>query len=87
MVVPKLVLEIPDRVADALRLPSEEMDQQLRTELALALYQRGALSGGKSRELAGMTRYDFDQLLGRRKVVRHYTATDLTEDLEYAERC
>ena len=33
-----------------------------------------------------MTRYDFDQLLGRRKVVRHYTATDLTEDLEYAER-
>jgi predicted HTH domain antitoxin len=85
--VPKLVLEIPARVADALRLPSEEMDQQLRTELALALYQRGVLSGGKSRELAGMTRYDFDQLLGRRKVVRHYTATDLTEDLEYAERC
>ena len=85
--MPKLVLEIPARVADALRLPSEEMDQQLRTELALALYQRGVLSGGKSRELAGMTRYDFDQLLGRRKVVRHYTATDLTEDLEYAERC
>ena len=85
--MPKLVLEIPARVADALRLPSEEMDQQLRTELALALYQRGVLSGGKSRELADMTRYDFDQLLGRRKVVRHYTATDLTEDLEYAERC
>ena len=85
--MPKLVLEIPARVADALRVPSEEMDQQLRTELALALYQRGVLSGGKSRELAGMTRYDFDQLLGRRKVVRHYTATDLTEDLEYAERC
>lgn len=84
--MPKFVLEIPARVADALRIPTQEMDQQLRMELALALYQRGALSGGKARQLAGMTRYDFDQLLARREVVRHYTATDLTEDLKYAER-
>jgi len=43
MVVPKLVLEIPEQVSDALRIPLDEIDQQLRIELALALYQRGAL--------------------------------------------
>jgi len=85
--VPKLVLEIPEQVTDALRIPLDEIDQQLRIELALALYQRGALSGGMARELARLSRYDFNQLLGQRKIVRHYTATDLTEDLEYADRC
>lgn len=84
--MPNIILEIPEQIADALRLPSEEMDQQLRIELALALYQRGALSGGKARELAQMTRYDFDQLLGRRKIIRHYTANNLTEDIDYAKR-
>lgn len=80
----KLVLEIPEEVADALRLPAAEMDRELRKELALALYQRGALSGGKAAQLAEMTRSQFDELLGQRKIVRHYTDVDLKEDLEYA---
>lgn len=80
-----LVLEIPEEVADALRLPSAEIEQELRKELALVLYQRGALSGGKARKLAGMTRRAFDDLLAERKVVRHYTEDDLKDDLRYVK--
>lgn len=84
--MPKLLVEIPDDVTDALRLPPAEQEHELRKELALALYQRGALSLGKARRLAGMGRWDFDRLLGERKLTRHYTEDDLRDDLEYGNR-
>ena len=84
--MPGLLLEIPQEVTDALRLPPSERERELRTELALALYQRGVLSGGKARKLGAMTRWEFEHLLGRRRMVRHYQEDDLSEDLEYAKR-
>ena len=81
----KLVLEIPEDVAQALRFPTGEIDRELRKELALALYQRGALSAGKARTLAQMTRWAFDELLGQRRIRRHYSEQDLEEDLQYVQ--
>jgi predicted HTH domain antitoxin len=69
---------------DALRLPPDEVDAELRKELALALYQRGVLSSGKACRLAGMTRWEFEELLGQRMIPRHYTEDNLEEDIEYA---
>ena len=51
---------------------------------ALALYQQGMLSIGKARRLAGITRWQFEQLLADRHVPRHYNEADLQEDLGYA---
>jgi predicted HTH domain antitoxin len=82
----KLLVEIPEDVADALRLPPAEQQRELRKELALALYQRGVLALGKSRRLAEMNRREFDQLLGERKVARHYTDEDLRDDIDYGNR-
>ena len=79
-----LYLEIPVDVLNSVRLPPNEIEQELRTELALALYQRGVLSLGKARLLAQITHWEFDELLGARKIERHYTHADLTEDLQYA---
>lgn len=77
-------VEIPEEVLRALKLPPEEVEEELRKELALALYARGALSLGVARRLARMTRRDFEDLLGKRKIPRHYTEDDLAEDLAYA---
>ena len=57
---------------------------ELCTELALALYWRGVLPLGKARQLAEMTRWQFEELLGQRRVARHYTEKDLAEDQAYA---
>ncbi|GIX47766.1 MAG: hypothetical protein KatS3mg131_1977 [Candidatus Tectimicrobiota bacterium] len=73
----KIRLEIPEEVARALKLPLEEIEQELRKELALALYGRGVLSLGKARELAGLTRWQFHELLGQRRIARHYTEEEL----------
>jgi predicted HTH domain antitoxin len=80
----KLILEVPAEVVDAARLPPGEIEREFLKELALALYQRGVLSLGKARLLAQMTRWEFEELLGQRGVLRHYTQADLEEDMKYA---
>jgi predicted HTH domain antitoxin len=79
-------LEIPDSIAEALRLSRQDQKQQLLLELALALYARGILSFGKARELAGLSQYEFGLLLGKREIPRHYTESDLQDDVSYARR-
>ena len=76
-------LEIPSTVVRATRLPPQELQREFRKELALALYERGVLSLGKARLLAEMTRWEFEELRGERKIERHYTDADLEEDILY----
>jgi predicted HTH domain antitoxin len=78
-----MTLEIPTTVVRATKLPPHEVEEEFRKELALALYQRGVLSVGKARILAAMTRWEFEELLGERRIERHYTETNLEEDIEY----
>jgi len=77
------MLEIPTSVLRATKLPAHELQDEYRKELALALYGRGVLSVGKARLLAQMTRWEFEDLLGERKITRHYTEADLEEDIQY----
>ncbi len=79
-----LTLDIPDDVAQALRFPPTEVQAELRKELAVALYARGALGFGKARELTGLTKGEFSEVLGQRGVARHYGEQDLAADLSYA---
>lgn len=79
-------LDIPESIANSLRLPASEIDSRLRTELALALYAQGILPFGKASELAGISRFAFAELAGQRNIPRHYTEDELTQDIGYA-RC
>jgi len=56
-------------------------------ELALALYKRGILSSGKACALAGLSRWKWVEVLGQRKVSRHYTPGDLEKDMAHVKRC
>lgn len=57
---------------------------KLRTELALALYRQGVFSIGKARRLAKISRWELEELLGERKILRHYTEADLQDEIRYA---
>ena len=78
------MIEIPPEVYDALSVPEGERQEVLEQELAVALYEKRILSFGKARELSGLSRREFHQLLGDRKVDRSYTSEELDEDIEYA---
>lgn len=70
-------IQIPREVLHATRMTPEE----LRLELAITLFQRGKLSFGKAREMAGMNAWDFQQLLGSRGISVHYGVEEYEEDL------
>ena len=55
--------------------------EELRLELALALYQRGKLSFGKARELAGVSVWAFQEVLGLRGIPVHYDLPEYEADL------
>ncbi|ASJ11796.1 UPF0175 family protein [Thermococcus thioreducens] len=75
---------IPDDVLVSIKLPRAEMERELKLELALILYSKGALSLGKAARLAGLTKREFLEELARRKIPRHYTERELEENLEFA---
>jgi predicted HTH domain antitoxin len=73
-----LTIEVPQDVLESARLSPD----QARVELAIYLYSQGRLSVGKARELAGMSLWEFRQLLGARRIVSHYDETELESDVQ-----
>ena len=71
-------LEIPQDVLDSARLTAD----QLLVELAVHLYAQGRLSLGKAHELAGLSLWEFRQILGFRRISPHFDTEDLEQDLE-----
>jgi predicted HTH domain antitoxin len=71
------VLEVSQDVLDSARLTPAE----LRVEMAVHLYAEGRLSVGKARELAGLTLWEFRQLLASRRIPPHCDEADLDEDV------
>ncbi len=70
-------LEIPQDILDSAHLTVPE----LKVEIAVYLYAQGRLSLGKARELAGMSLWEFRQLLAFRRVPPHYDSADLDDDV------
>jgi predicted HTH domain antitoxin len=70
-------LEVPQDILDSARLTISE----LKVEMAVYLYAQGRLSIGKAHELAGMTLWEFRQLVASRRISPHYDAADLDEDV------
>lgn len=75
-------IEIPAEILDSSRLTLQELKQ----ELAFSLYAQRRLSIGKARELAGLSLWEFRQLLGARRIAPHYDQDDLAEDLVAIDR-
>jgi len=74
-------IEIPREIIHATRMTPQE----LSSELGIYLFEQGRLSFGKAREMAGMTVWAFQQLLGSRGVPVHYDIDDYEEDLKTLE--
>jgi hypothetical protein len=79
-----LVLEIGPDVLEAVRLPPDRVADELRREFAVFLVREGLLASAKARELAGMDRLAFEDLLARRGVAWEGTADDVLGDVEGA---
>ncbi len=73
---------ISDEIVQSTRLTASELMQ----ELALALFQREKLTLGQASRLAGMSQWQFQQLLGSRGIHIHYGVDDFEADLSTLEK-
>lgn len=78
----KFLLEIPEEILHITKMTPDE----LRVELALHLFEMGKLSFGKASELAGMTVWEFQDLLGKRGIPIHYDLKEYEQDLQTLRR-
>jgi predicted HTH domain antitoxin len=71
-----VAIPIPQTILYATRMTTDE----LRRELAVYLFQQEKLSFGKAREMAAMTIWDFQYLLGQRGIAVHYDIPEYEAD-------
>ena len=55
---------------------------ELKTEIAIFLFQKGKLTLGQASKLAGMNRLQFQHLLASRQIPVHYSKEEFDEDLK-----
>jgi predicted HTH domain antitoxin len=72
-----VTFEVSQDILDSARLTAPE----LKLELAVTLYAQGRLSIGKAHELAGMSLWEFRQVIASRRIAAHYEMDDLQDDL------
>ena len=71
-------MQITIDLPDALQISEAE----LRTELAISLFQRERITLGTASQLAGLHQIEFQQLIASRGICVHYDVEDLEQDLK-----
>ena len=78
-------LNIPDEVLLSLKETSTTIPRELALLAAVKSFELGKLSSGRAAQLAGMSRVEFLQILGRYRVSPFsLTADELARDVENA---
>ncbi len=72
-----MTLLIPDDILQASRLSERE----LRTEIAVMLFEKEKLTLGQASQLADMGYLEFRHLLASRQIPLHYDVEDFEQDL------
>jgi predicted HTH domain antitoxin len=78
-----ITIEIPEDLPRAVGASDEDIAREAQLALAILWYDRGLISQGKGAELAGLTRAEFIDELGRANVSAIQTSVDeLREEME-----
>ena len=73
----KEIIEIPDDILLTLKMTSEDV----KIELAVHLYETRKLSLEKAKSLAGVSLWEFQNILASRKIPDDYDMEDYKEDI------
>jgi len=77
----KITIELPNMV----KLPEDEVEERVKLELALRLYEKGILSFGQARKLANMSKWNFIEILKKENIGIPYDENEFREDLKVIE--
>jgi predicted HTH domain antitoxin len=71
-------MQITIDLPDALQISEAD----LRTELAISLFQQERITLGTASQLAGLHQIEFQRLIASRGICVHYDVEDLEQDLK-----
>jgi predicted HTH domain antitoxin len=77
----KITIELPNMV----KLPEDEVEERVKLELAIRLYEKGILSFGQARKLANMSKWNFIEILKKENIGIPYDENEFREDLKVIE--
>jgi predicted HTH domain antitoxin len=61
-------------------------EQAIRQKIAIQLYSKNIFTLGQARHLANLSVWEFQKILGEKKVSRHYDEADLAQDMTTIEK-
>lgn len=70
----QITIDLPDSL--------QITEADLRTELAITLFQQERVTLGTASQIAGMHQMEFQQLIGSRGICIHYDVAEFEEDLQ-----
>ena len=73
-------------ISDDILASSGLTEEELRRELAIALFQTERLTLGQAAKLAEQTQLEFQKVLASRRIPIHYGPQELDEDLRTVRR-
>ena len=77
-----VILEIPDEVAAAAKIPRAQLREELLRRLAAALYSDGVIGGAAACRLAGLGKAEFQHWLGEHRITQPLEESDFREESE-----
>ena len=80
-----LTLQLPEDIVAKLASSPEAAAARIKTELALSLYSQAVISHFEACQMTGLSRFEFEDLLGQREIIRPYTVEMLNEDMRHAD--
>ena len=80
-----VTLQLPEDIVAKLARSPEGASARIKTELALNLYSQGVISHLEACQMTGLARFQFEDLLGQREIIRPYTVEMLNEELRHAD--
>jgi predicted HTH domain antitoxin len=77
-----MTVTIPDEALQGII----DSPEQLRMEIAVALYANGCATVARARKIAGLPRVEMQRELARRRIPMHYSMADYEDDLRTIQR-
>ena len=80
-----ITVQVPDSLLEDLGESPEDLRREILRVAAIHLYSRGLVSQGRGAEIAGLSRWEFIQALGRAEVPAcQVNSEELKEEVERA---
>lgn len=74
---------IPGDALLGAKIPRSRLEAELKKHLAIQLYREGLISGAGACRIAGVTKAEFQYLLGESGVHQQYDVDDYRRDVEH----